>query len=435
MSRAPIAAVLIAGGMALLAPVAAAAPIVQSLGASIVGSPSLGVSGSGEAVLAWSGTTTVFTSVRAAGGVFGAPRHAATGRLAARSFALAVGRRGDAVLAWRSGGRTRPVLTRIRRPGAAFGRARAVPGSAGGRGLAAAVSPHGTVLVAWLARASSGCGGVVLASISRPGRSFGPARRVSGRCSNPAALRAAMSATDDGVVVWRATDASGAYAMQAAVVGRHRVGVVRRVSRGPVVAFGAEVAGTATGALLVWRDRASADRTGATGRVLEADVSAPRATAPEAMSLGDRIVGIPRVAARPDGAALVAWEEFVGTPTPGVLAAGRPASAATFAAPALVDPCGAADASRTYATPALDARGSAGAVFQSACMARFGLGPEYGIAVARRPEGAAWQPAQPLSHGTYAVGAVAGAADDGEVVLAWVEQGPLGGLRAVALSA
>ena len=59
-------------------------------------------------------------------------------------------------------------------------------------------------------------------------------------------------------------------------------------------------------------------------------------------------------------------------------------------------------------------------------MSRFGLGDNYGIALTRRAPGSPWQPAQSVSHGTYSTHARIGAADDGELILAWVEGGQAG---------
>jgi hypothetical protein len=67
-------------------------------------------------------------------------------------------------------------------------------------------------------------------------------------------------------------------------------------------------------------------------------------------------------------------------------------------------------------------------------MGRFGLGTDYGIALARRPPSGTWQPASALSHGTCSVGSRVGAADDGELVTAWVETGAGGGLQATGLA-
>jgi hypothetical protein len=67
-------------------------------------------------------------------------------------------------------------------------------------------------------------------------------------------------------------------------------------------------------------------------------------------------------------------------------------------------------------------------------MGRFGLGTDYGVAFARRPPSGTWQPASALSHGTNSVGSRVGAADDGELVTAWVETGAGGGLQATGLA-
>jgi hypothetical protein len=307
-----------------------------------------------------------------------------------------------------------------------------VPGSGRGRTPAAAVAPDGTLLVAWRRAAPRRCGAVVLAAVARPGRGFGVARRVSSRCPHAAAVRAAMAGDGTGAVVWRAGRARDRYSLRAAVLGRRGFGRGQRVSRRPVVGFGAELAGGATGALVVWRDRIAAGTEDVRGRVLAADVGSRGTGEIRRVSESDRVVGVPRVAARPDGSAVVAWEEVL-TP-PRVLVAARPGAAAPFGPPEVVDGCGAVDASRTYASPALDGRGSPAVIFQSACMERFGLGTDYGIVLSSRPPGDGWLAPSALTHGTYSVSGRLGAADDGQLAAAWVESGASGGLRATVLA-
>lgn len=407
----------------------------QSFGSAVVGPPALGVSADGQAVLAWSGSVTTFASVRPAGGAFGPRQRLSTGGNASRVFALGVGRRGDAVVVWqrtdRGGSPTGPLYANVRGSRGAFSGTMRVPGSEGGRTPSTAVSPDGTIVVAWRRTAARGCGSIVVASVARPGHSFGTSHRVSGACPSAQEVRATMSADGTGAIVWRAGRARDAYVLEAAAVGHTQFGIVRRVSRTPVVGFGAEVAGADTGGLLVWRDRISGDPRGSAGRVLSARVAADGVGAIVPVSAGDGVVGVPRVTARPDGSALVVWEE--GVINTHVFAASRSATATAFAQPTIVDRCGAVDASRTYASPALDARGSATTVFQSACMGRFGLGTDYGIALARRQPGADWQAPQALSHGTYSAGARVATADSGELVLAWAESGSAEGLRVAVM--
>jgi hypothetical protein len=305
----------------------------------------------------------------------------------------------------------------------------AVPGSDGAQNPAVAVDPRGSRLVAWRVSAGDGCGMLVMAALIRPGERP-VSHRVSGPCPHAAAVRAVLSADGTGAVVWRAGAVTSPI-LQAAVAGRTRFGIVRTIGRGQVAGAGAEVAPGATGALLVWRDRAATVAGAVTGRVLAARVTAPGVGPILPVSTGDRVVGIPRVAGQADGSALVAWEE--GVIGPRVLSATLPGGAGAFTAPSPVDACGAVDASRTYASPALGPDGTAAIAFQSGCMSRFGLGTDYGVVLARRV-GATW-PLQALSHGTYSLAARLGAATGGELVAAWVESGFTGGLRAAVLPA
>lgn len=436
MARARTALVLLIS-IACWLPAAAAAQLpAQSLATAITGPPALGVAADGQAVLAWSDSTSIVTSVRPAGGTFGPGRRISTGT-ASRVFALGVGRGGDAVVVWQRTGRTGAavgsLLASVRRPRGSFSTAVAVPGSRDGRNPSAAVAPNGSIVVAWEAPGDRGCGPVVEASIARPGRVFSTARRVSGACPSAKEVRTAMSSDGTGVVVWRAGRALDAYRLEAAAVGHVRFGVVRRVSRTPVVGFGAEVGAVHSGGLVVWRDRASVTPAGTRGRVLAARVTAAGVGPLLRVSTGDRVAGVPRVAGRPNDSALVVWEE--GGLSPAVLSAAQAAHAAGFGAPELVDQCGANDASRTYASPALDGVGGAAAVYQTGCMARFGLGTDYGIALARRLAADAWQAPQAVSNGRYGGGSQIGAADSGELVVAWVASGVGGGLHAAVVPA
>ena len=65
-------------------------------------------------------------------------------------------------------------------------------------------------------------------------------------------------------------------------------------------------------------------------------------------------------------------------------------------------------------------------IFQSACMSGYGLGPDYGIALGRRAPEAPWSAAQAVSGAAYGTWSRIGTADDGELVLAWVESNAAG---------
>ena len=419
---------LLAAALALSGAPAAAQVPAQSFGPQVVGAPALGVAADGQAVLAWAGSVSVSASVRPAGGLFGRFVRLNTGGNASRTFALAVGRGGDAVVVWqrvdRKGSATGSLLASVRRPRGVFRSPVVIPGSRGGRTPAAAVAPDGTIVVAWRTVGARGCGAFVEASAARRGASFAAARRVSSACANANRIRAAMSADGTGGIVWQAGRDGGALALDAVPVKAQRFGRVRRITTGPIVGFGADAAGADTGAVVVWRDRSVADRTGARGRVLAVRLFWHGGTAPGPVSASDRIAGVPRVAGRPDGTVFVVWEQ--GGLRPEVTVAEQAGRSAAYTPPAVIDRCGATDASRTYAWPALNASRSAAVVFQSGCMSRFGLGTDYGIVLARRAADT-WQAPQGLSYGTYSRGATVGSADSGELVSAWLESGTGGG--------
>jgi hypothetical protein len=413
----------------VLALLAAAAPAsAQDFGPAITGPPALGVAADGQAVLAWSGSVTTFASLRPAGGAFGPRLKLSTGGNASRTFALGVGRRGDAVVVWqrtdRRGRPTGSLLASVHRPGGTFHAPIRIPGSIGARNPSAAVSSDGTILVAWRLKGLAGCGYEVRAAIVRPGHPFGPAHRISSACANAALVRTSMSGDGRGAVVWRTGRSRESYAIDAAVIGLTRVGAVRRLSYSPMVGLDIEVAGSDTGTIVVWRDRRGIGPAGATGRVAARNLTASRAGAIVRVSTSDQVVGVARVSVRPNGAGIIAWEEGISPSR--VMSATRPTTVAPFSAPTVVDTCGATDASRTYASPARDASGGAAVIFQSACMSGYGLGPDYGIALGRRAPEAPWSAAQAVSGAAYSTWSRIGTADDGELVLAWVESNAAG---------
>ncbi|MCW2957675.1 MAG: hypothetical protein JWP18_478, partial [Solirubrobacterales bacterium] len=301
-------------------------------------------------------------------------------------------------------------------------------GSTGGTGKpAVGVAPAGRIVVAWTAPGAPGCGDLVRATVLTPGRAPRAATRISGTCAHAGPVQAVMSHDGTGAVVWRGGATATARRVEVVPVGRTRFGTLRRLGTRPV---GADIAVSPAraGALVLWRQTKDASTSPATTYLLAADVTTAGATRPDIFAPAGRIVGVPRVSARRDGSALVTWEE--GLPEARVLAADRvPYPTIAFGPPQVVDPCGAVDASRTYATPVLPAGGAAAIVFQSACMARFGLGLDFGIALSRRPADATWQDPQALSQGEYGADARIGASDDGELVLAWLESGVNGGVR------
>ena len=131
------------------------------------------------------------------------------------------------------------------------------------------------------------------------------------------------------------------------------------------------------------------------------------------------------LAVLPSGAALAVWEEGA-SPSPAVVAARRAAGEARFGPPETVDPCGAIDASRTGAVPALSAGGPQAVAFQSACPQRLGLGTDFSVALVRSAgPGAPFGAPAALSDGTYARNVQLGLGDDGGGVAVWVQRAGL----------
>lgn len=80
----------------------------QSFGGAIVGPPALGVADDGQAVLSWSGTTYIFTSVRPAGGRFGPARRLDSGTASPHDAAAALDR-GCPAACWPGGSAEAPA--------------------------------------------------------------------------------------------------------------------------------------------------------------------------------------------------------------------------------------------------------------------------------------------------------------------------------------
>jgi hypothetical protein len=384
--------------------------------AIVVGEPRLGVAGSGEAVVAWSGPSAVFASVRAPGGRFATGRRLDS-RRGAGSPALAVNRAGDGAAAWRRAtrdGRPHGRLRAARRhAGRAFGPSLGIRGSARGFEPSVAMSDRRTAALAFLRTRSRRCGAAVLVSVARAGGGFARPRRVSPACARAADVHVTLWSGGDGLVVWR----SGR-ALYGATLDNGRIARRLLLTSGPVATVGYGLAPGPSGALVAWR-------AGAEGPVVTADVGDAGVEDVRRVSDGGRIAGVPEVAIGRDGTAVVTWQE--GLTPPRVVVAERPAGADDFGVPVVADPCGAVDASRTYAVPAL-AGAKPSVVFQSACMNRFDLGTDYGIALTTRRDDGTWSP-QPLSRGTYSTSAAVGGSETGEFVAAWKESGRSGGLR------
>jgi hypothetical protein len=416
----------------------------QTLDTTAVGAPQLGVAAGGAALVAWTGehevrsaggrrtfVRAILATSRSPSGELGRVRLLSDPRRdAAPGFALAVGRAGDAAVVLRGSAAGALLVARRASASSRLGAPVAIPGSARGRQPAAALGPDGTLAVAWLAPGRRGCGSVVLAAVASRGRPFGAAGRVSGACPSAATPRVALGAGGDGAVAWRAGRTLG-YARNRFSIGvaplvHGRPRAAATASRGPAVAGSLDLAADGDGvATVLWRDQASVSRAGARGRVLAATVGARGPSAPFAVSASDRVVGPARLAALPGGAAFAVWEEGP-SPAPAVVVARRAAGEARFAAPETVDPCGAVDASRTGAVPALSAGGAQAVAFQTACPQRLGLGTDFSVALLRSPASQApFGAPSALSDGSYARNVQLGLGDDGAGVAVWLQRGGL----------
>jgi hypothetical protein len=110
----------------------------------------------------------------------------------------------------------------------------------------------------------------------RPGKAFGPGRRISTACPHAWHPVAALGADGGGVVAWRAGKKCDYgqpcdYSVDAAPIVQRRLRTPRTVSDGPVAAPSPAAAAGGGRTLVVWRDAAQVHRTGALGRVLAAE--------------------------------------------------------------------------------------------------------------------------------------------------------------------
>jgi hypothetical protein len=449
-----LAACLLVVLAAIAGPVAARAqgPLVTTLDDNPISTPEMGVDALGGAVVAWvgfapmtaaGGATTfvdaVHVSLRAPGGPFTPARALSDLRTdVTRDLALGVGRGGDAAVAWRAvqeDTEKSPIVVARRAPGADFTLPFEIEGSSGGRDASVAVGGDGSVLVAWLdGSGRRGCGSVVWTARARAGEPFGEARRVSGSCANASAARAALGPDGRGAVAWRARPSGGETELQAAALRNGRFTRAREISRAPISSVAFDLVGDRTGATIAWRDSGgNVSATGDAGRVLAARIAAGLAPRPRVVADGGRIAGPPRLATNAAGAALVTFEQAPANRPlnrPAVLASRRTSLGGSFGKPQVVATCGAADATQTFATPALNTAGGATVVFQTACGGELGIGPNLGLAVATGTPGGTWSAPVPLSSGGYAVGTRLGAADAGGAVVAWTER-PFGSPVAV----
>ncbi len=222
---------------------------------------------------------------------------------------LAANPRGDVALAWFDdrGIHTDRVQVALRRPGGRFGRPITLA-TGRIRGVTVAVGARGDVLVAWDAR------GVVQARLRRPGRrSFGSTDTIRSQDAFFATLRAAVTPNGRAVVAWAAqklTEGGGPEPgfVQAAVrpAGQARFREAQLLEQVPTTV----VVGTASlalepdgAALLAWSGR---EGNASLVKVARTDAAARFGT-PVAVSPPDDGTLVPLAAVGPGGDAVVAW--------------------------------------------------------------------------------------------------------------------------------
>lgn len=302
----------------------AATPTVVRLADYVDSEPLLGVDARAGAVVSWiqdaplaggepdEQTKAIMAVERRAGGGFAKPRRISSADRGVRTYALAVGARGDGAIAWQPDRAGAQLLVNRRSPGADFGAPLALPGSAGGREPAAAIDARGRLLVAWL-RASRGdrCGMVVMASVAPRGGPFRLARRISGSCAHAALLRAALARGGNGAVAWRSAGARSAASRSVIAVSAFTGGRFRAARSASAVGNVGETLALAAGGrrvLAVWRDHAAIGQP-ARNRVLASSIDGARIRAPLALlSTPDALLRDVDAAMNVHDAAIVAWQ-------------------------------------------------------------------------------------------------------------------------------
>jgi hypothetical protein len=320
----------LAGLVALLvasvaAPVAGAA--TQTLSTYVESYPvaQLAVGARGDALAAWSKdddlvprqrsdtAAMVFASVRRPGQRFARARRVSDPGAGMRTFAIAVGARGDGAVVWQPDTVAAAHLrVRLLRRRGGFGASIALPGSVAGGDPVAAIDPQGRLLVAWLRPGRDGCGRLVMAIVvARSGRPGRP-RRVSERCAHATLVRAALARDGTGAVAWRSEGSRSAHSnslVRVSPFAGGRLRAPRTVSGAPRI--GATLALAAGGHRLVavWRD-GGAGRRGIRGRVLVAAIRGRRIARPLTVSSSARpMLGDVRAAMNAHDAAIVGWAQ------------------------------------------------------------------------------------------------------------------------------
>jgi len=271
------------------------------------------------------GRRAVTLAERRPGGRFAAPRIVAGRGRGAFAVTVAIGARGDLVVAWQRG---RRVEARVRRPGGRLGPVQRLgPAVAQDTRLHAAVARSGAVWVAWDAQMTTegGDNGPLTIRVAmRPAgkRAFRPARvleRDEGRASDESRVDLALDPAGAAFVAWSGSDGAHARARLATLAADGRTASIRTLS---LPGYDAAVRDVATGrrpgeALVVW---ARLDAVGELGtQVLAGPIAADGAYGgEEAVSDADR-ARLPAAAFDPvTGAPTVVWSQRIGPDGPGV---------------------------------------------------------------------------------------------------------------------
>lgn len=269
------------------------------------------------------GRRVVGLAVRGHGRRFGRPRLVSRG--GANSVTVAVGPRGDVVVAWEREGR---IEARIRRPGGRLGRVRRVGrGAKLGTRLRAAVGRRGRVWVAWSSQQTSEGGDIgpftLQSAVTKRGRITFQAPRQLDRYDRPASDEAtfdlALDRRDNGYVAWSTFDGQR---FRARLASAGRSGRFVRFETLSQPGYDAVVSDLATSrrsgeAIVVW---SRLDDVGEVGTSVLAGYRPPTGAYPgeEQVSRGDR-ARVPAVAFDPaSGLPTAVWSQREGPDAPGV---------------------------------------------------------------------------------------------------------------------
>jgi hypothetical protein len=292
--------------------------------------PELAANDRGDVAVAYlqrirGGRRAVTLADRRPGGRFAAPRIVAGRGRGAFAVTVALGARGDLVVAWQ---RRRWVEARVRRAGGRLGPVQRLgPAVAQDTRLHAAVAPSGAVWVAWDAQLTTegGTSGPFTIRVAmRPAgaRTFRPARvleRNEGRASAESRVDLALDPAGAAFVAWSSSDGASARARLATFTADGQTAIIRTLSQ---PGYDASVRDVATSqqpgeALVVW---ARLDAVGELGtQVLAGPIAADGTYAgEEAVSDADR-ARLPATAFDPvTGAPTVVWSQRIGPDGPGV---------------------------------------------------------------------------------------------------------------------